>query len=353
MFCQLSWFKKVLSLLIICAYCCSCQQDNEIQAPDVTNINVEVKLRRFEQDFFALDTNNLEEAIMALENKYPALAPVYFGPVLGANNPEVEKSIGKVNYIRGFLTFPAIRTLFDTCTQVYNDFSIFETSFEQSFKYLKYYFPKEKVPDLTTIISEYSVGAFIYGNQSLAISLDLYLGSDYPYKSFSPTNPNFSAYLTRTFNKDHIVPKTMSVWVDDKLGSAARGGTMLDQMIHNGKKLYILDQLMPHLPDTAVMEFSAKQLNWLKNNERDIWAFFLSENLIYSTDAQKIRKYLNPSPNSPGMPDEAPGRSANWMGYKIVQAFMQKYPETTLTDLIDFEDPQKLMTLSKYKPPRT
>ncbi len=328
-----------------------CQNDNEILLPDVSDINVDVNIRRFEQDLFTADTNTIAAELSAIQQKYPFFAPLFFGEVLGVNDPRVLQGQSKTEYLRGFVTFPSLRQLYETCSEEFDDMTTIKADFHKTFQYLKYYFPNDSVPDITTFISEYSIGLFIYGQHSLAIGLDFFLGSDYPYQSLNSTNPNFSAYLTRSFNKDHVVPKTMKVWVEDKLGYS-RGENLLEQMIHNGKEMYIMDQLMPHLPDTAVFEFSQKQLSWLENNETDMWAFFISEDLIYSTDADKIRKYVNYSPNAPGMPKEAPGRTANWMGYKIIQAFMRKNPGMSLTELIQVRDGQKILTMSKYKPPR-
>ena len=50
------------------------------------------------------------------------------------------------------------------------------------------------------------------------------------------------------------------------------------------------------------------------------------------------------------MPDEAPGRTANYIGWQIVRAYMERYPSTTLKNLIDLKDSQMLMEKSKYKP---
>jgi len=50
------------------------------------------------------------------------------------------------------------------------------------------------------------------------------------------------------------------------------------------------------------------------------------------------------------MPTEAPGRTANYIGWQIVKKFMQKKPKLTMLDLIAHNDAQKLLEESKYKP---
>ena len=205
--------------------------------------------------------------------------------------------------------------------------------------------------EVVTYISEYTIGGFLYGDNSIGVGLDFYLGEGYPYQLYNPANPNFSSYLTRTFNKDHLVMKSIKLLVQDLNGSP-KGNKLMDYMIHNGKELYLLDHLLPYAADSVKLEFSQKQVDWCEENEANIWAYFISEDLIYSPERNKFRKYIDYSPNSPGMPDGAPGRTANWLGWQIVKAYMRRKPETTLEELIEIKDAQVIMDGSKYKPGR-
>lgn len=72
----------------------------------------------------------------------------------------------------------------------------------------------------------------------------MFLGRNYPYKNIDPTNPNFSGYLTRTFDKDYLTKKTIDLIVEDITGSPG-GVRLLDYMVHNGKKLYLLKKFLP------------------------------------------------------------------------------------------------------------
>ena len=74
--------------------------------------------------------------------------------------------------------------------------------------------------------------------------------------------------------------------------------------------------------------------------------------MFYSTDINKITKLVSPSPHSSGMPQEAPGQTANYMGWKIIKAYMERYPEKTLKDLVTLGDSQKILVDSKFKPKR-
>ena len=328
----------------------SCQNDNEQSAPNVSDISIDLEVRRFEKDLFSLDTSNLESELTALQASYPDFGNIYFNNILqsGGINGDRERHLA---FMKHFLNNYAVQKLQDTINLLFQEFSPFEAGFRQAFQYLKYYFPEIPTPDITTFISEFGVGTFIYKDQSLAVGLDFFIGESFPYQAVDPTNPNFSSYLTRTFNKDHLVPKTIKVLVEDLVGQAPKR-RFLDMMIHNGKKLYVLDHLLPFAPDSVKLEVTAEQVAWLNNNEKEMWAYFLQEDLIYSSEWTKIAKFVSASPNSPGMPPEAPGRTANWIGWQIVKAYMKQFPDKTMRDLIDEKDVQQILDTSKYKPKR-
>lgn len=337
-------------LLVVCAILVlqACQPDTKQNVPDVSDIEVDVPLYRFEQELFAIDTTRLDTGLAALDEKYPIFAQIYFERILGSKDAMIAPE-GHVPFMRGFLRHPAVRHLYDTTQVVYKDMSALHRDFEQAFRYYKYYFPEQPVPDITTFISEYSIAAFIYGDNSLAVGLDFFLGEKYPYQGYNPGNSNFSEYLTRTFNKEHLVAKTLQPLVDEIVGPP-NNNRMIDFMINNGKKMYLLDLLLPTTPDSVKLEVTPAQVQWLNENEQEMWAYFLQENLLYNNNFQEIRKFIEYSPNSPGMPAEAPGRTANYMGMQVVRAYMKRYPETTLTQLFEMQDAQALLEQSKYKP---
>jgi hypothetical protein len=121
-------------------------------------------------------------------------------------------------------------------------------------------------------------------------------------------------------------------------------------MIRNGIELYIKQKLLPETPDSVNMEFTSTQLEWLRNNEAQIWAFLLEEDLLYSVDYRRFQKLITPSPNVPNMPPEAPGRVANWVGYRIICDYMDAHPNESLPDLLEDRDPQIILAESGYKP---
>lgn len=341
-------FKTLAGSIIVCSlFFVGCQSEEKQDLPDVSNMDVEVEIRRFEQDLFQLDTNQMEKGVAALQEKYPLFSEIYFQQIL----PAQQAPQGFLPYIKGFINFPQVRNLYDTTQVVFGDLSAYAKELEQAFKYYKYYFPERPTPQVTTYISEYAIGSFIYGKDQLAVGLDFFLGADYPYATYNPGNPNFSNYLIRTFNQDHLTMKTLKPLVEDLVGGQ-NGGRLLDMMVQEGKKLYVMDQLLPATPDSVILEMPEKDVEWLEDNELEVWAYLLKEQLFYESEWKKIRKFVEYAPNIPQMHPEAPGRTANWVGWQIVKAYMKNHPGATIPELLGQTDAQKILDQSRYKPPR-
>lgn len=340
--------KRILVITIICLILIySCKQ-NEQALPEIDESSVDFKFIEFDRSLFELDTTDLDNELEKINTAYPAFSNLFFESILPLK--EQDERISKKD-LQEFLADSLLMSVRETVSQTIDKEKL-RSQLEQAYKYARHYFPRLKAPNIYTLISGFGYQRFLFEDEegdALGLGLDLFLGEDYPYKKIDPKNPSFSAYQTRTFNEDHIVKKALETWIEDKIAPPQQNN-LVAYMINNGKKLYILDQLLPTVPDSVIMEYSKQQLAWADGNQMQIWSFFFDQDLFYETDLRKINKYINPSPDSPGMPPEAPGRIANYMGWRIVETYMDKHPDKSLEMLIMEKDAQKILDLSKYKP---
>jgi len=330
---RITAFISVFLLILVLS---ACLPDKGKNIPDVSNIEVEVNIKRFDKDLFKIDTLNLSASKAALAREYdPFMDEIYMKRIL----PALQDSM----VLSAFLSSTTIQKLQDTCYQVFGELTEEKASLEEAFRFYKHYFPDAEIPEVITFISEYTLGVFTYEGM-VGIGLDFFLGKDHElYRGLFPD------YINQTMNKDHIVAKAVEAVTNDMVGEP-QGEKLLDIMVNNGKILYIMDRLLPHEPDSVKLGYTAAQTQWCNDNELQMWAHFLDEELLYKTQLRDIRKLVEPSPHSPGMPPEAPGRTANWVGWQIVKSYMKRFPDTTLQQLIDLKDAQKIMAKGKYKP---
>jgi len=329
---------SVLSILTIVG----CNGNNY---PDVSDIDVTVNVQRFEQELFQIDTNNLAQSLNQLNDKYDYFADLYFSEIMGFKRLQ-DTTMSYDTIISKFISHPYIKELYDTCQLVYGDFSAIEKDFEKAFQFHKYYFPNQPTPTVTTFISEYGIGAATIGKEQIIVGLDMFLGADYqPYYYPEVQLPN---YITRTMNRQHLVPKAIEALSREIVGQN-NGLRLIDKMIQNGKVLYVLDLLQPHIEEHVKLGITAKQAEWLTTNEGEMWKTVFIERL-YDKNMKKLQGLIEVGPTSPGMPPESPGNSGSWVGWQIIKQYMNNNPNITLEQMLQENDAQKILTASRYKP---
>jgi hypothetical protein len=151
-------------------------------------------------------------------------------------------------------------------------------------------------------------------------------------------------------DKSFMVADVMKGMMDGNIPSKEAEANLLDEMIREGKLMYYLDLVLPEEEDSTKMGFTSAQLQWCRDNEEEIWKFLAGEDLLFSTKAEHLRKYLSEAPYSYGMPEESPGRVAMWVGWQIVRSYMVKNENITLQQLFDKTDGLDILNSSNYKP---
>lgn len=336
----------ILFFISVSFFLISCKQDSEKKG--TTGKKLEVI--RFDQLLMTLDTTDIQGSFSELTGQYPEFSGIFFSKVMPFQYEE--KSDSFYFYLKSFITDKRIREVYQMVQNRFGDFNRETLALSQAFEKAMIWFPTLVQPRIYTYISEFSLQQFIFEDHDrdgLALGLDLFLDGDFNYTRLEQGQNTFARYLTRTYDQDHLVKKTLDAWIEDQMGTE-NGNRLIDQMIYNGKKLYLLEQIIDE-PDSILLEYTGEQLDWIINNEREMWAFYLENNWFYTTDQYVIKRLVFPSPNSTaiGMPAGAPGQTGNYLGWKIVNSYMKRHPETNFEQLMEIEA-QRLLELSKFKP---
>ncbi len=329
----------------------SCKNDD---APDVSAIKIELTSKRLDSDIRQIDTNKIDAAIPALQQKYQAFLSLYINNILpfvpqdSFISPE-QKYARSIGYL---LTDPDQRALFDTVAKHFPDTKKEEEGLKHGFQYMKYYYPEYKVPEIIYFISSLNRFAAITYRDSatkqnlLGIGLDMFLGEQYPYYA----SVGIPQYMSRRLRPEYMNVNVFRAIYEDMHPFEAEGQKLIDMMVQKGKEQYFLKKILPFEKDEILFGFTPEQMTWCNKNEVDIYNFFIKENLLYESNWQKVLRYVNDAPNSSGMPAESPGNIGSWLGYRIVSAYMQQHPKTRLDELLSMNDAQKMLVEAKYKP---
>lgn len=334
--------KQIYLIFLFAIAFISCKHSNR---PDVSNVNLEVKIERFDKELFSLKDKNPSETNSMLLKKYGFFYDDYIHKMVGSPEYSDEEVLNTLFKDRAYTD------LTKEVDSVYPDLKVQEEALTETFKYIKYYYPIAKLPKFVSFVSGFAYQMPV-GDRYLGIGLDMFLGKDSKfYKAIVQSVP---LYLSRRFTPEYIVPRVAETYAHEELfAEPDEDRTLLAKMIFQGKILYFLDQVLPeNLPDSTKIGYSSAQLEWAKNFEGDIWAYFLENSFLYQTDYQKIQVFLSEGPFTPGLGenrDSAP-KLGVWTGWQIVKKYMTEHPEVTLQQLMADQDAQKILNQSKYKP---
>lgn len=314
---------------------------------DVSAIDLDVKIERFDQELSALTPQNFPTQLPGLQKKYGFFYEDFMEGMLSVGSIRSPEYIPNLKTV---LSSPDFKALKEEVAAKFPDMAKHEEELTEGFKHIKYYYPKQKIPQIITFFSGFTVQTPI-GNNYIGVGLDMFLGAN--SKFYPALRSSVPAYISRRFTAENITPRVMEAFTREELFPEPDQSTsLLQKMIYNGKILYFMDAVMPNVPDSLKIGYSSVQQKWADSFEAGIWGYFLEQNLLYETDYMKIQKYLTEAPFTPGIGEtsESAPKLGNFIGWKIVKRYMEKNPSVTVQELMKDRDAQKILEKAKYHP---
>lgn len=325
-------------ILLFSSWACNSSEN----APDVSKIKIQLTEQHFEQDFFALDTLQLQASLTKLEKKYPGFSSVFLTNIL-ALMPATE-SADLISFFRAY------QPLYHQSSTILKAQAKEVKKIRNGLQYVKYYFPTYPMPKkLISFIGPINSFGSILTEEGIAIGLQLFLGKDHPLYNSEEGQALFPAFISRKFEPAYIPVSAMNNIVLDMYPTSFIGKPLIAQMVELGKKMYIVDHLLPELSDTLITGYSEKQLTACINNEKNIWSFFIQNDLLYKSDPQLVREYVTDGPFTQAFGKESPGNIGQFLGWQMVKKWMKKNNQPTMDALMK-KDALELFAESRYKP---
>ncbi|MEH0158340.1 gliding motility lipoprotein GldB [Limibacter armeniacum] len=335
------YFLYLLLGVMLAGTSCDTGQESDHEVPDISDIKVDVKVRRLEKEFFALKSR---EEVTKFLMANPAIEQRYirnYTPFDPAKLPDL---------LLGSIEYTANDTLNQDVEKIFADFTPYEKQFEEAFRYVKYYFPEFKVPEIYTMVSGF--GHFGYGGDVvdcgdfIVIGLDYFAGMEATYRP-----PETPAYQMSRYEPEYIVPTVMMLLSGRFNHVDMQDKTMLGEMIAYGKSYEFVNRTLPYIADSLVWGWTGEQTAGAFHNEGKIWKHFVENDLFYTKDRFIKNKYIGERPAVNEIDSQCPGRIGRWLGWRVVQQYMQKYPNLTLKEVMATEDAKKIFQGSRYRPP--
>lgn len=177
------------------------------------------------------------------------------------------------------------------------------------------------------------------------IGLHYFLGKGYP---FYPAN--VPVYIRKRFDKIYLpvlVASSISEGMVPEVNPRSQP-TLIDHMVRKGIAQFFLDKLLPDTPDSLKFFYTSEQMAWAERFEPALFKEIIPD--LYSTDYLQYRDYLEERPFSAQISQEAPPRIGQFLGWKIVRAYIEENPSISLAELIASQDYTGIFKSAKYRP---
>lgn len=236
-----------------------------------------------------------------------------------------------------------IDTLYTEASEVYADISSVQSQLEEVVGRLKTLFPEEQSPDLvTTVTGMYN--DLLITDSLIIVGIDFFIGDEATYRPINIPN-----YMLKRYDREHLVPIIAKFMATTQVATSPKN-TLLSEMIDFGKTYYLTSRLLPCVPDSILMGYSADEMEAVVDNEKIIWANFVENKILYETSHFIKQKFLGERPNIHEISAKCPGRVGAWIGWQIVEDYMKKNKEVDILTLLDDTDHDKIFSKSGYKP---
>jgi gliding motility-associated lipoprotein GldB len=318
---------------------CTRRSMNDI---DVSNIDVNIKVKRLDKDLFEIDPANLNIEVPDLISKYGKFFELYNARVINLGNPHTPEY---PDILVGFITDYTMNRVYEKSKEVFPNVNFLEDEIKDAFKRYKYFFPEKTIPEIYTFIGGFNQ-SIVVSDSIIGIGIDKYLGEECEFYD----RLSISNYLQKNMNPHNIPTDALKAWAMTEFIYDNSKDNLVNNMVYQGKLQYFLDVMFPDKSDSLKMGFTANQLRWCITNESQMWNYLIEEKLLFSTDHMTITKHINPAPFTSGYPQDSPGRASVWLGHEIVKAYMKRNPDITLKDLMLNDDYQRILSESRYEP---
>ncbi|QNJ96945.1 Gliding motility gldB [Constantimarinum furrinae] len=312
----------VLTFAVLFVVSCETKSETEKQ---IEAIPMDISIIRFDKIFAEASVDELPK----LKSEFPVFFPEQYPDSIWRQ--KMQDTLQKQLEAEVLKKFPENEPL--------------EEELEALFRHIKYYVSSFSPPQIVTTTSDVDYrNKVILANKTLVISLDNYLGSDHYFYE------DIHLYISKNMKEDQIVQDVAATYAK-RLISPPRQRSLLAQMIYFGKELYIKDLWLPETSDAHKIGYTEEEMQWVHDNEADMWRYFIENELLYSTDAKLPPRFINPAPFSKfylEIDNESPGMAGRFLGWQIVKSYMENNDVTF--DQLMIASTEEIFTKSKYKP---
>lgn len=301
----------------------------------------EEKIHRFDRIVDEYASLNSFSALQRMNTEYPQATRLLIEDVLEigkVQDPRIEQKL------REFYLDSTMQVLLEAVHDEYDNLDQEEKELNKVFSQLKEIDPNFQIPKIYTQISGLNQ-SIIVGDGVLGISLDKYLGTDYPlYKKY------YYDYQRRLFKRSRIVPDALFYYLSSIYSLPDdQSHTLLDYMLDFGKISWVI----AHLRNVSLTEqagIDQAQAGYYTLHEATVWNYLKSHHILETKNLTLIKNYMMPQPITKDFSVMNPGQIGTWFGIRIIDCYMKSHKNITIKTLLYDNNYQAILQASGFHP---
>ncbi len=331
--------------------CSSKSEDRFSKVAIPAENRVDVEFRRLDKELTGMNYASSASEFAALKETYAAkdssdqnFLDIYTEAVLNIGSVDQMETR---DVIQKFATGKPYSEFFQDADSVFPDMTAEKKELDNAFSILKTHLPNLNVPQQYVSIISGFYSNVLCTKTRLGFSLEYYLGPNYPNYKYVD---GLYDYMVCNYRREKLVSDGVFCWLSTEYNFTESAPTLLQKIIYLGKLVYLTSVSLPDQNLQTILGYTPDQIEWCCQNEAQMWHYMAEYKHLFSTDRLTVGKYCDPAPSTAFFPQESPGRAGLFVGYKIIESYLESNKEVTLQDLMNDNDASGILEMSGYNP---
>jgi hypothetical protein len=323
----MNYSKKIFILFILYSFFISCSK-NPLEVSPMDK-KLPINFVNLDSVFKNTSRERFEEVVFKLPLNKSQVLSYELNHCLGVGNL---RDSGTANRIHLFLTDPFISRLENRIDEKFVGLDQQKRMILSGFLFLNHHFPKGKLPSNIVFMNSFFASNVFCTENEIAVGLERYLGPETDVIKELPAQ-DFFQWVKDRMRLEFLERDVLTAWImthyvpENKENIAAA-------IVNWGKIIYLTEASFPNMEPHLLLRYSKKDFEWSLKNEYPFWKYLVQQKLLFSKNERDMANFLNDAPFTIGLPEKGPDRLGQFLGWRMIHAYMKDNPETSLEGLV-------------------
>jgi len=233
--------------------------------------------------------------------------------------------------LQAFYSSKYVRSIENEKKSIQEKVKIQKQAVQDAFKYFNVHFPSAPVPNRIAFMNKMFSNVHS-SDDCITVGLENYLGPENEVIKGIPSDQLYQ-WQKQAMNVSFLSRDILLSWIQAHLFEEM-DESLAKHIVQAGKVLYILKATFPESSDAFILRYTDEDWKWAINNELPFWNYIVKEELLFENNPRDKANLLNEGPYTIGLPEKGPDRLGQFLGFQMVNQFMEQNKELPLQELL-------------------